>query len=208
MNPKDTGQHYDHIAEWWQTQHSNSTYGIAALERAIQFAKNRSTALDVGCGSSGRFIELLLREGFATTGVDVSSEMIALARKRHAEVTFYVEDICTWQLPHRYDLISAWDSTFHLPLAEQEPVLKKLCEGLNPKGVLLFTCGGGGGPSEITGGFEGETFDYSTLGVDEFLKLIIAFGCECKHVEYDQIPENHVHIIAQKSQPDAATFEH
>lgn len=198
MKPEETGSHYDRIALWWQKHHVHSTYGIAALERAIKFVENKSTALDVGCGSSGRFIEVLLKNGFTPTGVDISSEMIALARQQHPDVTFYAEDICTWQLPQKYDLISAWDSTFHLPLAEQKPVLQKMCDGLNPKGILLFTCGGGIGPGEISGGFEGQTFDYSTLGVNEFLQVISQSGCTCRHLEYDQYPENHVYIIAQK----------
>jgi SAM-dependent methyltransferase len=198
MKPEETGSHYDRIALWWQQQHRDSTYGIAALERAIQFVENRSAALDIGCGSSGRFIEVLMKKGFTPAGVDVSSEMIALARQRHPDATFYAADICTWQLPQTYDLISAWDSTFHLPIAEQKPVLKKMCAGLKAKGILLFTCGGGTAAHEIFGGFEGETFDYSTLGVDEFLRLLSEFGCSCRHLEYDQYPENHVYIIAQK----------
>jgi len=199
MKPEETGSHYDQIALWWQQQHLESTYGVSALERAIKFVENRSAALDVGCGSSGRFIEVLLRNGFTTTGVDISSEMIALARQRHPEVTFYAENICTWQFPQKYDLISAWDSTFHLPLEEQQPVLKKMCDGLNPYGAVLFTCGGGTEPQEISGSFEGQTFDYSTLGVTEFLRLIREFGCSCKHLECDQYPENHVYMVAQKN---------
>ena len=198
MKPEETGSHYDRLAQWWQEQHVDSPYGLAALERAIPFVANKSTALDVGCGSSGGFIEGLLQHGFPPSGVDISAEMIALARQRHPGVTFYAADICTWTLPQTYDLITAWDSTFHLPLSQQQPVLKKLCEGLNPRGVLLFTCGGGSGPQEISGGFEGQMFDYSTLGVDEFLRLLMEYGCTCKHLEYDQYPENHVYIIAQK----------
>lgn len=200
MKPEETGSHYDRIALYWQKQHLNSNYGVSALEWAIKFTETKSTALDVGCGSSGRFIDILIKHGFAPTGVDISPEMISLARQRHPEVTFYTADICTWPFPQKYDLISAWDSTFHLPIAEQKPVLKKMCEGLNPHGVLLFTCGGTICPEEISGGFEGETFDYSTLGVDEFLRLINEFGCTCKHLEFDQYPENHVYIIAQKAQ--------
>ena len=75
----------------------------------------------------------------------------------------------------------------------------KMCDGLTPRGVVLFTCGGSSGPEEISGGFEGETFDYSTLGGNKFLRLLIEFGCICKHLEYDQYPENHVYIIAQKT---------
>ena len=36
--------------------------GIAALQRAIRFVENKFTALDVSCGSSGRFIEELLKK--------------------------------------------------------------------------------------------------------------------------------------------------
>lgn len=199
MKPEETGSHYDRLALHWQEQHRHSTYGLAALERAIRFVEHRSSALDVGCGSSGRFVDVLLRHGFTPAGLDVSAEMIALARERHPGLTFYTADISTWQFPQSYDLISAWDSTFHLPLAEQEPVLRKLCAGLNPNGVLLFTCGGTLGPEEISGGFDGQTFDYSTLGVNEFLRLLVESGCTCKHLEYDQYPENHVYIIAQKT---------
>jgi 2-polyprenyl-3-methyl-5-hydroxy-6-metoxy-1,4-benzoquinol methylase len=198
MRPEETGSNYDRIALWWQQQHRGSTYGIAALERAVRFVENKSTALDVGCGSSGRFIDVFRKHGFTPTGVDISSEMVGLARQRHPAATFYAADICTWQFPQKYDIISAWDSTFHLPIAEQGPVLKKMCNGLNSNGVLLFTCGGGTVPEEISGSFQGETFDYSTLGVNEFLRLISEFGCTCKHLEYDQHPENHVYVIAQK----------
>jgi SAM-dependent methyltransferase len=200
MKPEETGLHYDRIASQWQEQQRHSTYGIAALERAIKFVENRSTALDIGCGSSGRFIEALIKNGFTPTGIDISTEMISLARQRHPEVTFYAADICIWQFPQKYDLIVAWDSTFHLPVTEQKPVLKNMCDSLHAKGVVLFTCGGTIGPEEISGGFAGQTFDYSTLGVNEFLRLLSEFGCTCKHVEYDQHLENHVYIIAQKVQ--------
>jgi SAM-dependent methyltransferase len=199
MKPEETGSRYNRIALWWQQEHLDSTYGIAALERAIRFVENRSTALDIGCGSSGRFIEVLIKSGFSPTGVDVSAEMISLAKQKHPGAAFYTADICTWPFRQSYDLISAWDSTFHLPIAEQTPVLKKMCDGLNPHGVLLFTCGGGIAPEEISGSFQDEAFDYTTLGVDEFLRLLGQFGCTCKHLEYDQHPENHVYVIAQKA---------
>ena len=198
MKPEETGAHYDKIAAWWQQQHKDSSYGISALERAIKFVENKSAALDIGCGSSGRFIDLMLKHGFIPSGMDVSSEMIALAKQLHPDVSFYAGDICTWQLPQQYDLITAWDSTFHLPLDQQKPVLEKMCAGLKPNGILLFTCGGTLAPEEISGSFQGENFDYSTLGVDKFLRLVMKFGCTCKHVEYDQYPENHVYVIAQK----------
>jgi SAM-dependent methyltransferase len=199
MEPKNTAIRYDQIARWWQTEHQDSTYGITQLERAIKFSPNRHSALDVGCGSSGRFINILSQHRFQVEGLDISREMINLARKLHPEITFYMADICSWIPPKLYSLISAWDSTFHLPLNAQEPVLKKLCDALEPDGVLLFTCGGGHKNSEIKGAFQGQDFEYSTLGVDAFLHILTSHHCTCRHLEYDQYPENHVYIIAQKT---------
>lgn len=198
MEPRDTAIRYDRIARWWQLQHQASSYGIAQLKRAIQFTTQRHAALDVGCGSSGRFIDVLLQHGFQPEGLDISTEMIQLASEQHPGISFYTADICSWTSPKRYSLIAAWDSTFHLPLNQQEPVIKKLCYALEPGGVLIFTCGGGSTSGEISGSFQGQDFEYSTLGVDAFLRILTEQHCTCRHLEYDQYPENHVYIIAQK----------
>jgi len=201
VSPAETAKRYDELAACWQ-QATPLNYGVPQLERAISFTRQRGAALDVGCGSHGRFIEFLSRQGFATEGLDISAEMIALARQRAPQATFYTADICEWELPKAYDFISAWDSTFHLPLDQQAPVLKKLCAGLAPGGVLLFTCGGEAA-GEISGCFQGQELGYSTLGVEEFVKVIGESGCWCRHVEYDQFPEKHVYVIAQKPVAEA-----
>ncbi|MBD2448692.1 class I SAM-dependent methyltransferase [Nostoc sp. FACHB-152] len=198
MNPNATAARYDQIARWWQTQHQDSSYGIAQLERAIKFTSKRHSAIDIGCGSSGRFINILSKHGFQAEGLDISTEMINLAQQLHPEITFYTEDICCWTPSKFYSLISAWDSIFHLPLNMQEPVMKKLCDALEPDGVLLFTCGGGHTSSEISGSFQGLEFEYSTLGVDALMRILTEHHCTCRHLEYDQYPENHVYIIGQK----------
>ncbi|HBB31293.1 MAG TPA: class I SAM-dependent methyltransferase [Cyanobacteria bacterium UBA8803] len=198
MEPNNTAVRYDRIAQWWQNQHQDSSYGLAQLERAIKFTSKRNSALDVGCGSSGRFINVLSNQGFQAEGLDISTEMINLSKQLQPEITFYLEDICCWIPRKFYSLISAWDSTFHLPLNAQEPVMKKLGDALEPDGVILFTCGGGHTKGEISGSFQGQDFDYSTLGVDAFLRILAECHCTCRHLEYDQYPEKHVYIIAQK----------
>ena len=198
MDPRNTGANYDSIAHWWQEQHVESPNGIAPLERAIRFTSNRGAALDIGCGSCGRFIETLRAHGFQPEGLDVSTRMIALAMRRHPGTQFHHEDICAWEFPKKYDIIAAWDSTFHLPIEQQEPVLKKMCEGLSPRGVLVFTCGGTDAPGEIAGSFQGQEFEYSSLGIWEYLRILNDSGCACRHLEYDQYPEEHTYIVAQK----------
>ncbi|MCC6966160.1 MAG: class I SAM-dependent methyltransferase [Nitrospira sp.] len=199
MDPRQTEKNYDALASWWLEQMKESTYGLAALERALMFVEQGARqALDIGCGCEGRFLKMLMERGFHCAGLDISREMIATAMKRYPTVDFAVGDMCTWPLPRQYDLITAWDSAFHLPLESHEPVLAKLCEGLSQDGVLLLTCGGGEEPGSIQGEFGGKRFEYSSLGIPQFARLLWRFGCAIRHMEYDQYPENHVYIIAKK----------
>lgn len=202
MQPLQTASNYDRLARFWAQLHTDSDYGVEQLKRAISFTSNKEWALDVGCGSSGRFIELLHNSGFSPEGLDVSNAMIAIARERHPNCTFYVADIASWIFPRQYDLITAWDSTFHLPLTLQELAFKNICTGLASEGIFLFTCGGSDEPEIVSGGFQGETFRYSTLGITAYLQLLDQCSCVCKHLEFDQGPDgNHVYIIAQKCRP-------
>jgi len=125
--------------------------------------------------------------------------MVRQARESKPDAEYYVGEISTWKLPKKYDLISAWDSTFHLPIRLHEPALRNMCEGLEDGGILIFTCGGRDEPGEITGNFWDEDFEYATLGLLKYFELLAKFSCAIKHVEFDQGPsEEHVYIIAQK----------
>lgn len=86
MLPSEIAKSYDQIADRWRSDSFPSSNGIAQHERAIAFLKQKHAALDIGCGSSGRVIDLLLRHGFAVEGVDISQRMLDLAQARHPNV--------------------------------------------------------------------------------------------------------------------------
>jgi SAM-dependent methyltransferase len=198
MDPEATGRSYDQLAREWQAL-PNKAYGVVQLERAIRFTKNRGAALDIGCGSEGRMIDLLIQQGFRPEGLDVSAKMIALARERHPEVPFHHADISEWKFSRTYDFISAWDSAWHLPLKLQEPVLEKICDALAPGGVHLFTTIGFDQPGDHgDSGRMGVPLAYGALGIPRLLDLLATFGCVCRHLEYDQYPEMHLYVIARK----------
>lgn len=199
MNPNEIASSYDQLADQWNSDSFPRSNGIQQHERAIAFLKDMRHALDIGCGSNGRIIDLLIDHGFDVEGLDISPQMIELAKQRHPHVTFHHADICEWDLPKRYDLISAWDSIWHLPLASQEPVMKKILQGLAPGGVCIFTTGGLDAPSEKVDASMGPKVYYSVLGIPKTLALISEAGCICRHLEYDQFPELHVYIIAQRA---------
>jgi SAM-dependent methyltransferase len=193
MTPEQTGRAYDKIASWWTSEESST--GLAYLRRAIDLCAKRETALDVGCGA-GRFFGVLAEAGFRITGVDVSEAMLSRARKRHPSAQVLFADICQWQLPGLYDMVVAWDSTFHVPHHMQHEVHKKLCGALADGGVILMTAGGVDG--EITGMMHGEPFYYSSLDQTEHMMILRNAGCQCVQFERDQFPENHCVIIGIK----------
>ena len=200
MNPQQTAKSYDKLASHWNGDEFNRSNGIAQHKRAFRFTGRKQNAIDVGCGSSGRIIDLLISEGFEAEGLDISPEMIRLAKHRHPDVIFYLADICGWDFPKKYDFISAWDSIWHVPLAEQEGILKKLCDGLSQGGILIFTSGGLDQPGDVTNPCMGEPLYHAALGIPRLLEIVFEQGCICRHLEYDQHPELHLYLIVQKAE--------
>jgi SAM-dependent methyltransferase len=78
-------------------------------------------ALDVGCGT-GAFARLLARRADRVLGLDLSPQMIRLARERSREwanVDFQVADVVTWFFPPaHFDCIASIATFHHLPLEE------------------------------------------------------------------------------------------
>lgn len=194
MQPIDTGKAYDKITHLWQREGFDRTNGIAQHEKALSYAKNRGLALDVGCGCTGRFIDLLLRHGFTPQGIDISQKMLQLAQERHPDVEFTHADICQWQTANKYDFITAWDSIWHVPLAQQEALMIKLMSMLTKDGVLIFSAGGMEEPQQHTDDAMGVEVYYGTLGYKKLLGLIEQCGCVCHYVEY----ELHCYFIVQR----------
>ncbi len=198
MTPEQTGKNYDTITHLWSDDRFNMKNGIEQHQRAIAFVKSRGKALDVGCGRTGRVMDLLASEGFTPEGLDISEQMITLARSRNPERVFYHENICSYQLSEKYDFISAWDSIWHIPLDEQVNVITKLVGALNENGVLIFSFGGVNEPGDHTDDTMGPMMYYSSLGTNGFIQVLLNHGCTIKHLEFDQYPEFHTYMVVQK----------
>ncbi|MDN5280376.1 MAG: hypothetical protein PWR01_4341 [Clostridiales bacterium] len=199
MKPVEIGKAYDQITHIWESDDFDLANGIEQHKKAIGFVKNKGKALDIGCGCTGRFIDLLINEGFRPTGLDVSEKMLTLAGNRHPDIEFIHADICRYQFSEHYDFVTAWDSIWHVPLEEQKNVITKVIDCLNPGGVFIFSFGGIADPGAHSNNFMGPEIYYSSLGTEEFLKLFIELGCAIKHLEYDQYPELHAYLIVEKS---------
>ena len=133
---------------------------------------------------------------FFVNGLDVSKKMIGLASANHPEHKFVHQDICSWETEETFDFILAWDSIFHLLLDVQEPVVSKLCQLLTKNGILIYTFGNAEG--EHTDQWHNDTLYYSSIVINENVRVLINNGMSILQVELDQYPEKHAYTIAIK----------
>lgn len=94
-------------------------------------------ALEIGCGT-GAFSRRLAERSAQVTALDLSPEMIRLARERSADcpnIEFHVADAVSSDLPaEEFDLIATIATLHHLPF---NPMLDKWKRALRAGGVLL-----------------------------------------------------------------------
>jgi len=99
---------------------------------------SRQRALEIGCGK-GEFSRRLAETFEQVRAIDLSPEMIRLARERSAHmanIEFELADVLTCDLPAAgFDCIATIATLHHLPLRE---VLLKMKAALKPGGVLLL----------------------------------------------------------------------
>jgi|TARA_B110000037_G_scaffold139712_3_gene158022 SAM-dependent methyltransferase len=201
MEAEEMAGNYDKIAGHWAGEKFNIVNGMEQHRRALKFLKGRGAAIDLGCGSSGRFIGLMAGEGFESVeGLDFSEEMVKLAREKSPGVEIHYADVCEWEFSRKYDFISGWDGIWHVPLVKQEPLLEKICGALAPGGVSIFTTGGLAESGDVTNPFLGVPLYTAALGIPKILEVVARSGCIVRHLEYDQYPEIQLVLVVQKTQ--------
>jgi SAM-dependent methyltransferase len=114
------------------------------IEKEIDFNK-ACRILDIGCGTGRHAIELSKR-GYKVVGVDLSSEMLAVAKRKASEagvkIDFRIGDACDLDFKEEFDLvIMLCEGAF--PLMETDEmnflVLENATKALCKKGKLIFT---------------------------------------------------------------------
>jgi SAM-dependent methyltransferase len=110
-------------------------HGEAAFCAAL--APEGAAVLDAGCGT-GRVAIELARRGFDVVGVDVSEEMLAVAREVAPELDWALADLADLDLGREFALIVAAGNVIPLvtPGSEYE-VIRRLASHLGSGGLLV-----------------------------------------------------------------------
>jgi ubiquinone/menaquinone biosynthesis C-methylase UbiE len=93
--------------------------------------------LDVACGTGAHLA--FLKNYFAVEGVDLTPDMLLVARERHPEIVFHQGDMRTFDLGRKFDVVTCLFSSvgyMKSPALLREAVIN-MARHLHPGGVLI-----------------------------------------------------------------------
>jgi len=142
---------------------ANNHYHGALLKYVPE---NCGQALEIGCGT-GAFARELAARCWRVVALDLSAEMIRVARSRSARfdnVEFQLADAMTWGFPQsQFDFICSIATLHHL---EQRELFVKMRDALRPGGVLVVL------DLVESNGLVGRMLDVIGMGVSGSLRLM------------------------------------
>lgn len=196
MNNKTT---YNRIAKQWTDFRKDSFVSQLVEDFADKVIPN-GHILDIGCGSGLPLTKYLSERGFRVTGIDVSEEMIAIAKSSSIErADFIICDFLDFITKDKFDAILAWDSLWHFPKTKQNSLYPKIGSMLRANSYFLFTHGNVDGEHEDT--MMGETFYYSAISEQGIYEQLTKNGFEIDYALND-FTENNTHrafvVLAKK----------
>ena len=94
---------------------------------------------ELGCGT-GTMTGLLVEEGLDVMGLDISSDMLAEARKKYPDISFLEADMCDFKLPEKKDVIVSICDSINYVLTTEDLVktFSSVRENLNEGGIFIF----------------------------------------------------------------------
>lgn len=131
--------YYDLINTFYVRQTKSE---VKFFERLFKkFNKKVKNILDVACGT-GRFSIEFAKKGYEVVGIDLSKEMLKVAKKKsgNLKIDYRVADMRKFKSKTKFDcVICPFSSLLHLNTEEDViKALKNFRQNLNKNGILIF----------------------------------------------------------------------
>lgn len=135
---------FDAIGDRYDEAFPHKDGQVASAEWLIRSLPAGSRVLDLGCGTGIPTALQLAEAGLRVVGVDLSSAMVALARKNVPSGVFHQADIADLRPSGprdlgRFDAVAAFFSLLMLPRAEIPLALRAIHDLLVPGGLLALS---------------------------------------------------------------------
>lgn len=160
------------------------------IDQFLQSLEGKNV-LDAGCGN-GRDCKYINQKGFKVKGIDLSKEMLVIAKKMVPKVDFEVMDITNITYSdNSYDGIISNCSFFHIPVEELPKTLNSFSKILKPNGKLLLILQEGLGEAMIEEPFRKGVYIYiNYFSVKQISELLLKHGFEIDSTLKEESPND------------------
>ena len=157
---------YEHFAYLYDELMNDAPYDqwVKFVKDRIQTYKVKGTdLLDLACGT-GELSVRFAKAGFTVTGVDLSSDMLAVAQAKAdnegVRVPFYEQNMIELEMPKHFDIVGIFCDSLNYLQTEVEVVktFANIYQNLQEGGIFIFDVHS---VFKITEGFINQTFSYN-----------------------------------------------
>lgn len=140
MDPKEqTIQTYRRSAKELAAYFRGIGSRTADIERAFGLCgKQKPAVVELGCGD-GRDAQEILLHTDRYLGMDISPELLDLARELNPQGRFVVGDLATYEIPSKTDIVFAFASLLHSDREEAAHVMRRVHAALTESGILYLS---------------------------------------------------------------------
>lgn len=161
--------------------------GVNEVRKWARTLPRASSVIDLGCGPGFPITAVLIEEGHQVFGVDAAPTLVAAFQRNLPGTPILCESILESSLFARtFDAVLAIGLVFLLKADEQQRLIQKFAEVLEPGGRLLFTS-----PAKPATWRDAMTgLESVSLGAGQYRKLLADVGLSVAD-EYEDVGENH-----------------
>ena len=137
MNKKDVITFFDRIAPMWDDEQIRNEEVIEIILDKGGITENKHI-LDVACGTGVLFPDYIKRKT-SVTGIDISSEMVKIARDKFPQTNVICGDAETYKFDSEFDAVMIYNAFPHFD--NPEGLIENLCSCIKAGGRLSVAHG-------------------------------------------------------------------
>jgi len=129
---------YDKIADKYASQYFNDLSDSSYFDKFLSYLAKGSKILDIGCGN-GNFSKYISEKGFECEGIDLSPEMLRIAKERIPGIKFTLKDMRKLDYEaESFDGLLVAYSLIHIPSDQIVSTLQGFRKILKSEGIILL----------------------------------------------------------------------